>query len=389
MATSKERVEAFTKIIRDACGVAAISEARATVGGACDWCGAGGAALAICQCGLAAFCGKTCAALAWKGGVNPENGRWRPPHKRFCTKVEARAETTVARLPGDLAETPLDAAVAALKLTDQRVDAAVAVLGVFLSPGRVPRGTTDAEVLSALSAIFGSAGGPEELRRIEAGLDPAVAATLAARRAAYLRETASAAERAAPAARSCDAIYAGLRDTLGGCMVVRYRATRPDQPPPVHRTNRDLLAHLHEQISAPDAGRHEAAPHRNIPAFLALADELLTPPIEYAPNANDGRPPRVIKPCHATLREQTADAWREYAAVEAGGGDDAAVDAAVDALKRREEFDRLEGLEAVEMEKWLRGPGRWLSKQLANLEAPPEPSPRGRKPRPDAGATGS
>ena len=58
-------------------------------------------------------------------------------------------------------------------------------------------------------------------------------------------------------------------------------------------------------------------------------------------------------------------------------------------LKRREEFDRLEGLEAVEMEKWLRGPGRWLSKQLANLEAPPEPSPRGRKPRPDAGATGS
>lgn len=250
------RVSAFARVVRGRVGAACVAEA-ATWRARCEWCGAEpepGTALVECQCKLAAFCDDRCAALAFTGGVGAR-GRWRPPHKRVCSTAEARVDATLERLSGRLSLLPRDAVTAALALAGERVPAAAAVLDLLLGGGGdVPAGTTDGDVLRTMARLFGSACGPDALRRVEAGLEPDVRAALRGRRDAHLRETAAMRARTARAVAACDAIYADLRGVLGGCMVVRYRPKRPDQPPPVHRTNRDLLDWVHAQIARPDAG---------------------------------------------------------------------------------------------------------------------------------------
>ena len=259
------RVNVFVSLVYKTIGPRACDEL--VLSDVCDWCGSApeaGRELVGCEsCHAAHYCDATCKKRAWKGGV-AGTGVWRAPHKRACSTREKRVFRVLELLQDtDCSRLPSDTVHAALDMTVERVEPAKALL-LLLLLGGVPEGTTDDEVCRAMSLIFKRKCKLSYLRRIEAGLSPEVRNVLIKKRDDYSKETAVVTARMADVWDMCDEICVELRETMGGCMIVRYRPTCPEQPPPVHPTNRALrrpatrsrgTAFKHLRAFAPVRGR--------------------------------------------------------------------------------------------------------------------------------------
>jgi hypothetical protein len=263
--------------------------------------------LLICsRCRGVRYCDRLCFKAAWKGDAT------RPAHKDVCTSSEQRVAKVLELLgkQGEDASQFEAAVVAALQATGERVWAAYHLLYgllpshgakvVYLASGYHTTRSACTEFCAALSLVYSTRIIAASMDIVEAALPPAERAALEDMRR---QEAQVGAERAAamvPILNECDAIFSSLLDVMGGCWVLRHLGpTRP------HQTTRDLLTFVHGTLCKADAGDRLAhRPWCKIPRFLALALELLTPPIDYAPDCNGGLSKARIKAQHERLRAQ-------------------------------------------------------------------------------------
>jgi hypothetical protein len=254
--------------------------------GTCDWCRkpvSYAASFSCAKCHAVTYCSAACQRAHWKGGGEGDTEK-RPRHKDGCVSRAMRVEQV--QKESELAPAPDSAlAAAALDATGDRVGAAVFLLGRVAE--LVERGLfglgDDAAACSCFNLLFGSHASPAAARALEAALPGGGdESKLAAARAAAATAEEEAAAAAAPTFESCDAMLPLMLGSMGGCGVQRFAGTRA-LGAPKHPSNAHLLTHVHAQLRLPHAHPTGAtqAPHRNVPRFLGLLHDLLTPPIMY------------------------------------------------------------------------------------------------------------
>ena len=102
-------------------------------------------------------------------------------------------------------------------------------------------------------------------------------------------------------------------------MLLRHQNHPGEQAGP-HNSNRDvvdfhfgrLLGAAPDDVFAQRFARENRTAEVFIPSFLALAVELLTPPINYEPRANGRRSEAVMRRRHDALRARVNAAWIAY-----------------------------------------------------------------------------
>ena len=343
----------------------------------CAWCAAPpapGAKLLVCsRCRGAAYCNKSCFKAAWKGG-----------HKQACTTHDERVDELIEiwesrsryedHEEGELTRGAADAAV---RITGERVLAAYHVLISVLTGGWLGLASDD-DIAAGLSLLFGVKNlRAADLHAVEESLSEEKRAMLWARREEVAAEKEAMRQRMAPLVVECGHIYQELTDTMGGCMLLRHQNHPGEQAGP-HNSNRDvvdfhfgrLLHAAADDEFAQRFARENRLAEVFIPCFLALAVELLTPPINYEPRANGRRSEAVMRRRHDALRARVNAAWIAYAHAH-GDAEDGASDAEIlDIAHKRESIFRNKQYmnKRNPLPMFLR-PGWWLPK---NDFAPPE-----------------
>lgn len=286
---------------------------------ACVACGRSPAKLLSCgRCNRTFYCSASCQRVHWRD------------HRQRCTRVvcEIRTKEVVRRVgsSAELAET-------CLAVTGQRVDAACAVASALVSGNLVL--TSDDELRQAFKLVFGTNVKSRHLRSLEAELPP--------RRKKRKLALSSVKGKA-------QALYLNLMTCLPGMAVVV--STQDHRP---HGTVRSLVDYVYSVL------RDSDEPH-SVAAFLALVDELLTPPIRIdLPNCPMTK--RELRTQHDQLRTDLVDAWADLARIAYPDDlDDDDDDLACAALARRQEKVRFHGAQRPDMDKWLLQPGHWLPK---------------------------
>ena len=349
----------------------------------CAWCAAPpapGAKLLVCsRCRGAAYCNKSCFKAAWKGG-----------HKQACTTHDERVDELIEiwesrsryedHEEGELTRGAADAAV---RITGERVLAAYHVLISVLTGGWLGLASDD-DIAAGLSLLFGVKNlRAADLHAVEESLSEEKRAMLWARREEVAAEKEAMRQRMAPLVVECGHIYQELTDTMGGCVLFRHQ----NGPTHIgtHRSNREVVdfhyRRLHgatpDDLFAQRFARENRLAEVFVPCFLALADELLTPPINYAPRANGGRSEAVMRRRHAALRARVEAAWVFFAHAH-GDAEAGASDAAIiEFVRARERVFRhkqyLDDHNPVPMQ--LR-PGWWVAKNQFAGAVPHHPTRR-------------
>mmetsp|Transcript_9139 Transcript_9139/g.29047 ORF Transcript_9139/g.29047 Transcript_9139/m.29047 type:complete len:384 (-) Transcript_9139:28-1179(-) len=294
---------------------------------ACEACGRSPPKLLSCsRCNSSFYCSVACQKVAWQRG-----------HSRVCKRglCEARLVEVTRRLGIDRREL----AEACLEVTGQRVDAACAVASAYLS-GSLPKWLRDDEVMAAFELVFGTNVKPKHLRELERLL-PAEDPPPAGRK-----------RRRVDAGVCCE-LYTDLRARIDGLGCVFALDA--------HASVVDLVDFVYCAAARPFATDDQVA------AFLALADELLTPPVR---STHDLEP----------LRRRVADAWAGTARLrwpELAAADDAHCAS----VARRAEKSRFHGAQRPDINEWLRHRGHWLPK-AASVDGSPHPPTHYAEPRP-------
>ncbi|KAH8067610.1 hypothetical protein JL721_7452 [Aureococcus anophagefferens] len=301
----------------------------------CAACGREAARLVCTRCRAVRYCDGDCQRRAWKA------------HKASCPTRDQRVESILDS--GSLA-------------VDRKPD--------FLTT------YDDEELCAALRLLWGAKLSPADFRRLCA-VDPAVAKRLNAMRPGRRTTRAAAAHSARQA--SCKRIYELLtvrkrgdpepmgcvQPAAGGPAFVFKSLSA--EPVRLWKAERDAL--LHDKFKST---RRKHAPHHNIADFLALVEELCTPP--YAPNMG------VPKPKHAAanralledrlpalVKSTFIDLARAMGNEDFYGISDAVLrddpDAAIATIKCRNSIAK--GFPSPgEFDAWIAKPGAWLSKDM-------------------------
>ena len=351
----------------------------------CAWCAAPpapGAKLLVCsRCRGAAYCNKSCFKAAWKDG-----------HKQACSTHDERVDHLMELWESqhygqpdmdDDDELTRAAADAAVRITGERVPAAYHMLMIVLTGGLAVVASDD-DIAAGLSLLFGVKNlRAADLHAVEESLSDEKRATLWARRQQVAAEKEAMRQRIAPVLVDCAHIYQELTDTMGGCVLFRHQ----NGPTHIgtHRSNREVVdfhyRRLHgatpDDLFAQRFARENRLAEVFVPCFLALADELLTPPINYAPRANGGRSEAVMRRRHAALRARVEAAWVFFAHAH-GDAEAGASDAAIiEFVRARERVFRhkqyLDDHNPVPMQ--LR-PGWWVAKNQFAGAVPHHPTRR-------------
>ena len=356
----------------------------------CAACGREAARLLCTRCRAVRYCDGDCQRRAWKA------------HKANCPTRDQRVESIL-----DSGSLAVDRSVVelALDLCGERPHCARFLAAVLSKPDFL---TTydDEEFCAALRLLWGAKLSPADFRRLCA-VDPTVARRLDAMRAQDDADDAALLRRIAPVQASCKRIYElltvrkrGDPEPMGCVQVLKH--TAPDR---VHKTNRELLDFVYLRTAPePVAGgpafvfkslsaepvrlwkaerdallydkfkstRRKHAPHHNIADFLALVEELCTPP--YAPNMG------VPKPKHAAanralledrlpalVKSTFLDLARAMGNEDFYGIPDAVLrddpDAAIKTIKCRNSIAK--GFpHQSEFDAWIAKPGAWLPKDM-------------------------
>ena len=272
----------------------------------CAACGQEAARLLCMRCRGARYCDRDCQRLGWKS------------HKSNCPTRDQRVQSI---LDSDVGPVERSVVELALDLCGERPHCA-RFLVINLENPMFLTTFDDAEFCSAIRLLWGAKLRPADFRRLCA-VDPAVARRIDAMRAEDDAEDAARVARVAPVQASCKRIYElltvrkkGDPEPMACVLVLKY--TAPDR---VHKTNRELLdfVYLRTVPEPVDGGppfifkslsqepvrlwkeerdallynkfkstRRKHAPHNNIADFLALVEELCTPP--FAPNMGAPKP---------------------------------------------------------------------------------------------------
>lgn len=290
---------------------------------ACDACGRRPAKLLSCgRCNRTFYCSSSCQRVDWRD------------HRQRCTRVlcENRTKEVVRRVGSSV-----QLAATCLAVTGQSVEAACAVASAVVSGSLVG---SDDELCLAFKLVFGTNVKSRHLRSLEEGL-PAKK-----RRKLTLSSVKDKAQ----------SLYFNLMTCLPGMAVVV--STQQQRP---HDTVRSLVDHVYSALCDSDQ------PHA-VAAFLALADELLTPPIRFdLPNCPMSK--RELRTQHDQLRTDLLDAWADLARVAYPDDLHANDNLACAALARRQEKVRFHGAQRPDMDKWLLQPGHWLPKVCTMVPA--------------------
>ena len=351
----------------------------------CAWCAAPpapGAKLLVCsRCRGAAYCNKSCFKAAWKDG-----------HKQACSTHDERVDHLMELWESqhygqpdmdDDDELTRAAADAAVRITGERVPAAYHMLMIVLTGGLAVVASDD-DIAAGLSLLFGVKNlRAADLHAVEESLSDEKRATLWARRQQVAAEKEAMRQRIAPVLVDCAHIYQELTDTMGGCVLFRHQ----NGPTHIgtHRSNREVVdfhyRRLHgatpDDLFAQRFARENRLAEVFVPCFLALADELLTPPINYEARANGGRSEAVMRRRHAALRARVEAAWVFFAHAH-GDAEAGASDAAIiEFVRARERVFRhkqyLDDHNPVPMQ--LR-PGWWVAKNQFAGAVPHHPTRR-------------
>jgi len=312
---------------------------------------------ACSRCRRAIFCSVECSTLAWKGTAAREG------HQVQCSDRATRCKRVLQDLGGTMGGTslqggercPLPALEKALELCGERVKAATLLL-TLLFTGGLEEMATDFELGCALKMLFGARVKPKDLRQLEAALPVNAQAHLAKHRAEVQAKKEVLRVGMMPVAVLCGEIHQLLQPpNINGMALIRTLDGRKA----ALRTNKDLLDHCHALIrKAPDPTR-TFQPHGSIPGFLALVDELLTPPIQYGGPVPEAQAKRLA----VRLRLLTREAWLAYSRafdeIDPGTTDDSVLEQA-----RKREYVRHNGTsDGKEITDWILEPGNWMSKK--------------------------
>ena len=330
---------------------------------ACAWCSKTADAdndLLLCQrCRADKFCDRGCFKLAWKGDAN------RQAHKQTCTSREQRVALVLDLLYNEGGCDFKPAAEAALESTGERVHAAYLLLQslsgmaevLFSIASCVSTEDMLAHLCGMLRILFGAKVGASDIN--------AVLEKLPRDELDKFNALCAEVEVSAETKNGLfqlffgefDDIYRELVDDgiMGGLMLVRHSGDTSCGTPPTHASNHDLLEYVYNALYT--RGKIDELPYSKIRRFWALVDELLTPPINYAPEDNNGIPESVLKPIHNKLRKKVEATWIRCTRVRGDDEDDATI-----LLNSRatELFSRLNV--KARGDAWWAIPGQWISK---------------------------
>lgn len=222
---------------------------------------------------------------------------------------------------------------ACLAVTGQRVDAACALASAYVS-GNLET-LSDDELIAAFKLVFRTNVKPKHLRELERLLPCDSRPPQTKRRRVDLTTL-------------CREVYDQIVASLDGLGCVFCLET--------HASVRDLLDYVYERWADDPREPTKTA------AFLALADELLTPPVKKK-LASELEP----------MRRRVQAAWALCARL--NYSDLAEVeDEHCAGVARRAEKSRFHGAQRLDIAQWLRQRGHWLPK-AASVDASPHPKP--------------
>lgn len=260
---------------------------------ACDSCGKSPPKLLSCgRCNSSFYCGVACQKIHWR------QAHWRVCKKHLCEARVREVMTRVGVHRRELVE-------ASLEITGQRVEAACAVASAVLGGTLEP--LDDDELIAAFKLVFGTNVKPKHLKYL--GRDPSDASVM------------------------CHQIYDTLEMRLDGLGCVLDVRT--------HDSVRDLLRFVYAS--------------REVGAFLALADELLTPPF------------RLEAKCASldSIRRRVEAAWAHHARSSRPDEElGRETDEHCATLARRDQRARSHGAHGRPAA-WLQIRGHWLPKEAA------------------------
>ncbi|KAJ8608572.1 hypothetical protein CTAYLR_005979 [Chrysophaeum taylorii] len=304
---------------------------------ACDTCGRQPPKLLSCgRCNSTFYCSVVCQKIDWERS-----------HSRVCQRglCEARSKEVMARVG---VRAP-DLVKACLAVTGQRVDAACAVASAYLSGSLVIM--SDDELCAAFKLVFGTNVKPKHLRDLERLLPRDVRKKQ--RCAAPTRIPRPPPPPSKRRTRSfegvrerCAATYEKIVPLLPAMGVV----TSNDFEKP-HASIRALVDYVYVQVSKDLS---------NIAPFLALVDELLTPPIQYLQEEEEEDDDE--KAARDVLRREVTTTWAAFARAKYDdllGQED---DEHCASVARLAEKARFHGAQRPDIRKWLLEPGHWLPK---------------------------
>jgi hypothetical protein len=281
----------------------------------CGWCklrltGVGVKVHFCSRCGEE-FCSKQCFQDAWKD--DGDKG-----HKGNCADGKERLSQLYDLISSYDFDCPLSVAETALKICGGRVHAAKLIIVLLMGESNMYIMGSPAEWCSALNIMYGSRVRVSGLREVEAKLPGHFQALNAEQQQVAKNDSKAEAAAMVPVVDICREILRLLSGpAIGCCMVVRARPV-PGMSPPPHSSNRELLVYLHGKIHAQTKVKSDAMfghSYKNIPAFLALVDELLTNPVDrlmMASNEFGVHDFASIKALHIDLRRMSRSAWILY-----------------------------------------------------------------------------
>ena len=262
------------------------------------------------RCHTVAYCSAGCQKSHWKA------------HKPHCVPVEALVDRVLAglqdtarRLAEDTPPPSEEAVTLALKLTWGGIEAAVALITLLTHTHTIvklsPEGGDPRAFAKSLELVFGLGKAPSRktLRQLEIALG--CHERIEQARAESAAEHDETVRRMQPVHALCARILKLMLRVLAGVKLCRVNphdsAARGLGYTPPHKTNRDLVQCLYRETVEVTGKVRSASklPHHNIPAFLALADEV----VAGCPDVFEGD---VVAPHREALRALVWEAWVRY-----------------------------------------------------------------------------